>query len=488
MANRKFMELKAATLKKLLTKGLPLERVGPNLRYAVKKAVHTGDPQGMLLIARVVVAELLRRGDLLRTAVEGAENQNNAFFLIRNTNHLVDLSVIGETSASMPSPHLNKLPLPVPKAIPEIELTEGDGPTLGDYAGMLGAMEQAQDLELGNFHSGESCRILSGILKLLGRFTPQFRLFIMYYSPDPLPEMVNGIIAQPRTGDDAGWLSMRKSGHSAWLPTPEELPSDVIKNLNSNKESLQDNSSRMLFKPNCGVAVPLWEPEWDNLTSEQPNEIGLLFLVAKENWGRDPMLRLATRFSSFVTSRWQHQKEVNQRINKDGLTGVYNRAFFDNQFTLELERARRSESPLTLVIADLDYFKRINDNMGHQVGDLMLIMVARRLQEELRRIDHICRIGGEEFALILPDTSQEAALDVMNRLLKAPFTEQVIKNDKVMDVNVSFSFGAVTYPESGKDAFELYRKADAMLYLSKDQGRNQCHFWNIEGEHIKLIP
>ncbi len=126
--------------------------------------------------------------------------------------------------------------------------------------------------------------------------------------------------------------------------------------------------------------------------------------------------------------------------------------------------------------------------MGHQTGDLMLIMVARRLQEELRRIDHICRIGGEEFALILPDTSQEAALDVMNRLLNAPFSEKIVHEGEVIDLPITFSFGAVSYPASGKDAFELYNKADEMMYLSKGQGRNQCHFWNSEGDHLRLMP
>jgi diguanylate cyclase (GGDEF)-like protein len=480
------MDLRSATLVKLLSQDLPMDRVGPHLRDAVKRAIHTGDTQRLMLIGRVVVAELLRRGDLLRTAVEGAENQNSAFFLIRNTTNLVDLSIFGETAAPMPSPIAPAKPLEVPKLPGPKGNISLEGPTLSDYAGMLGAMEQAQDLELGNFHSGESCAILSGILRLLGRFTPQFRLFIMYYTPDQIPDTVKGIISQPQSGEGANWLSLRTRGHSAWLPVAAELPVDILNGMSRDNGIVPEDDAQTPFSPSCAVAVPLWEPQWDSVTTEHPNEAGLLFLVAKENWGRDPLLRLATRFSSFVTSRWQHQKEVNQRINKDGLTGVYNRAFFDNQFTLELERARRSESPLTLVIADLDHFKQINDSMGHQVGDLVLIMVARRLQEELRRIDHICRIGGEEFALILPDTSHEAALDVMNRLLKAPFTEEVVQNDQLKEIGVTFSFGVVSYPDSGKDAFELYRKADAMLYLSKDQGRNQCHFWSSEGDHVQL--
>jgi diguanylate cyclase (GGDEF)-like protein len=114
--------------------------------------------------------------------------------------------------------------------------------------------------------------------------------------------------------------------------------------------------------------------------------------------------------------------------------------------------------------------------------------VARRLQEELRRIDHICRIGGEEFALILPDTSQEAAQEVLGRLLDSRFATQVVYEGETIELTVTFSYGAVTFPSAGADPFELYRKADGMLFLSKDLGRNRCHFWNNDGDHIQLLP
>ena len=143
---------------------------------------------------------------------------------------------------------------------------------------------------------------------------------------------------------------------------------------------------------------------------------------------------------------------------------------------------------MTLVIGDLDKFKKINDTYGHQAGDVVLAMAARRLQEELRRIDHICRIGGEEFALILPDTSQEAAQEVMGRLLDSKFMTSVSHRGETIDVRVAFSFGAVTFPAAGADPFELYRKADAMLFLSKDLGRHRCHFWNNDGDHPQLLP
>ena len=206
----------------------------------------------------------------------------------------------------------------------------------------------------------------------------------------------------------------------------------------------------------------------------------VLIQLGVQSNGRTPQLTEAVNSATVY--------RVIQAINTDALTGLYNRAFFDSQFTIELERARRTNNPLTLVIADLDHFKTVNDQLGHHAGDTTLQMVARRLQEELRRIDLICRIGGEEFALVLPDTSLEAGKEVMSRLLNAPFCEGLLHEGERLDLTVTFSFGAVTFPEAGSDAFELYRKADAMLYLSKDLGRNQCHFWNSEGDHQQLLP
>jgi diguanylate cyclase (GGDEF)-like protein len=200
------------------------------------------------------------------------------------------------------------------------------------------------------------------------------------------------------------------------------------------------------------------------------------------------MFILCAGLGTYMIREVLRQKErLRQVIIKDSLTGVYNRAYFDSQFPLELERATRRRSSLTLVLADLDQFKRVNDRYGHQTGDRALRRVARRLQAELRRIDQVCRIGGEEFALILPDTPQVAAREVMARLLEQEIAVDVSAAGKTQRVAVTLSYGVVTFPEAGTDAFELYRKADELLYASKHAGRNRCHFWDPGGSHSVLI-
>jgi len=431
----------------------------------------------MKLAAKVVIDDLARRGELLSVAIEGGVSTPagpGPFCMVKGTNKVLDLSFLGKTTRRF------KDPAPVTAATPTISPDIPAVPAgIDTLTGLIIAMEQAQDLAIGDPRSGEMGVILVSILQLLERFMPQFPMFIMLHGNNAVPEEQELLFSSDATEAGEGWLSLRTPGHSVWIPDPGELPQHIL-------ESAGGRAPAPTF--NSAVAVPLWKPENNGKVASSPQESGLLFLMTSDDLGRDPTLRLAERLSRFVSRRWRHQREVNQRIHVDGLTGAFNRAFFDSQFTLELERARRSEVPLTLVIADLDKFKRINDTYGHPAGDAVLSMVARRLQEELRRIDHICRIGGEEFALILPVTSQEAAQEVMGRLLDSDFRTSVTHQGETLEIKVTFSFGAVTFPIAGADPFELYRKADGMLFLSKDLGRNRCHFWSNEGDHIQLLP
>jgi len=467
-------------LRNLLAGELPLENVGPHLRQAARRALHADDAERMRSVTQAVVKELLRRGDLLRVAVEqpAADVATvRPLCLLKGTNRVVDLSALGGDPVAIRIPRQSD----ARDGRDLVHSANGQAANgLNDVTGMLGAMEDAQDLEIGDLHSGDKGVVLAGILRLLGKFTPQFRLYIMLDESEPLPDTPGGVFRASEAANRDHWVGLRGEGQAVWIPSPRELPQPI-------RDRVSQPGADGFFATSA-VAVPLWEPQSADGTETRPREAGLFFVVARDEWGREALLRLADRLTRFVTRRWQHQWEVNQRIHTDGLTGAYNRAYFDKQFTLELERARRSDVPLTLIMGDLDHFKRVNDVFGHPAGDAILKMVARRVREELRRIDHVCRIGGEEFAFILPDTGEEDAQDVASRLLDAPFTTEVQHEGHSVELHATFSYGAVTFPAAGADAFELYRKADAMLYLSKDLGRNQCHFWNSRGDHVQLLP
>jgi diguanylate cyclase (GGDEF)-like protein/putative nucleotidyltransferase with HDIG domain len=152
----------------------------------------------------------------------------------------------------------------------------------------------------------------------------------------------------------------------------------------------------------------------------------------------------------------------------DPLTTLSNRRGFRELLDLDLERARRGQSEMTVLVGDLDRFKEVNDRSGHQVGDAALQRVARVLSAGKRQIDSAARVGGEEFALILPDTSQDGAFVVAERLrcaLREEFAED--------SVPITISFGLATYPMHGETAASLLRAADEALYAAKDNGRNR---------------
>lgn len=151
----------------------------------------------------------------------------------------------------------------------------------------------------------------------------------------------------------------------------------------------------------------------------------------------------------------------------DPLTGIGNRRHLTQSLTAEVARAHRHQRPLTVAFFDIDYFKRINDTLGHGVGDRVLIQVANNLTATLRTSDHLGRFGGEEFVLILPETTLESALPLIERMRE---NMQLVKVPG-LDWQVTLSAGAAEI-RSGEDAEALLRRSDAALYRAKGSGRN----------------
>lgn len=175
-----------------------------------------------------------------------------------------------------------------------------------------------------------------------------------------------------------------------------------------------------------------------------------------------------------ISQRKEMERELRQFATTDHLTGVANRRHFLDGATQEFERARRYGGPLSVIMADIDHFKRINDSHGHQVGDRVIQAFATTLQSCLRACDRVGRLGGEEFAVILPETAAPEAAVVAERI-RAQVETLAVPLPDGGTLAFTASFGCATRaPQEGSVAATLAR-ADAALYRSKHAGRNAVH-------------
>ena len=159
----------------------------------------------------------------------------------------------------------------------------------------------------------------------------------------------------------------------------------------------------------------------------------------------------------------------------DTLTGLNNRLALDRELHAELERALRSDEPLSLVIGDLDYFKSVNDRFGHRAGDEALVRAAHVLLRHRRAGDSIARTGGEEFTILLPGTTEHEAYLIAERMRLA--VEREFDGEPAA---LTVSFGIATYPHHGRSADSVLEAADQALYAAKALGRNRCVIFNPE--------
>ena len=164
----------------------------------------------------------------------------------------------------------------------------------------------------------------------------------------------------------------------------------------------------------------------------------------------------------------------------DPLTRIPNRRSFDARFEIEVERTRRDNGPLSLVICDLDYFKRVNDEFGHETGDLVLERAARAIAGTIRSADHASRIGGEEFGLILPSAEPDEAATAAERV-----RDRIAAEFAAEEYEVTISCGVASAPSGDADEVALYAAADEALYEAKRAGRNCTAI--ASGDSIRIV-
>lgn len=175
---------------------------------------------------------------------------------------------------------------------------------------------------------------------------------------------------------------------------------------------------------------------------------------------------------SDVTARVEAEQELERRANFDGLTGLSNRVHFFEMAGVEMARAQRYGNPLGLMLLDVDYFKQVNDRYGHDVGDAVITAVADTCLGNLREHDITGRMGGEEFAILLPETDGKKTLQIAERLRSA-VSRLRLPVESGGAVSITVSIGVTNLAETDTVIESLLKRADIALYSAKDMGRNR---------------
>lgn len=187
---------------------------------------------------------------------------------------------------------------------------------------------------------------------------------------------------------------------------------------------------------------------------------------------RDEFGELAKAFNAMAEQLEKDQAMLEEMATHDGLTGLYNHREFQRLLQAELERSQRYKHPLSLLMLDIDHFKRVNDTYGHQSGDMVLRTLADQLRNGIRKVDYAARYGGEEFAIVLPEMIASDALLVAERLRQS-IAAQPVTIEQGQIITITISIGVATFPDDADSKDKLIAAADKALYAAKAAGRNR---------------
>jgi len=250
--------------------------------------------------------------------------------------------------------------------------------------------------------------------------------------------------------------------------------------LRANEEvarAVESGSRRVVSRPDATAADPNPPVEWGAIGVAPifalGSIMGTLSVYFRPETAPDTMDANLDVASSVVRQAIEFNHHFESLTSIDALTGIYNRQFFDRQMPVEIERAMRSGSALSMLVLDLDDFKRINDELGHKKGDEALVAVAEIIRRNLRKVDLAFRYGGEEIVILLPGTPEFEAVHTAERLRRVIQAHRGFRDARGMPREITVSVGVAVYPDTAKSADQLFVQADDAMYRAKQRGKNQ---------------
>jgi len=213
-------------------------------------------------------------------------------------------------------------------------------------------------------------------------------------------------------------------------------------------------------------------------SSEDENGDIRHFISTKIPFQQEGELPALIGFSTDVTELYNLKEEFKKQANTEPLTKLFNRRYFLDNAEREFNRAKRHSSNLALMSIDIDYFKKINDEFGHPAGDKVLVEISNALKSYIRTEDILARIGGEEFSILLPETSLKAAKEVAERIRHGQ-SKMILTGDWTGEISVTLSIGIAIFEASDNKFERLFSRADKALYLAKNAGRNNVHYLRL---------
>jgi diguanylate cyclase (GGDEF)-like protein/PAS domain S-box-containing protein len=255
------------------------------------------------------------------------------------------------------------------------------------------------------------------------------------------------------------------------LHDPAEMSARAVQLSKDLNEPVQAGFSSLIAMPKQGHTD---EHEWTYVRKDGSRILVNLAMTALKTQSEKIAGYLGIAFD--ITERKRLTEYVNHLAHHDQLTGLPNRVLLDDRMRQAIQRARRNRHKVAVLMVDVDYFKRINDSLGHSAGDVLLDAIAKKLCSAVRQTDTVARMGGDEFVIVMPEFRDEKDAErCAEAIIQKVSTPTMLGN---REVNVTVSVGLCVFPDCAQDADSLLKNADAALYEAKEGGRNSFHVFN----------